>query len=69
MQPKKPKYSGKNANENNDKHNTLACKFPGLAIPNDTITEKVDPISDVMAELEALAPSVFTKYGCLYNQK
>jgi len=56
MQPKISKQSGIKSNENIDKNDTLACKFPGLAIPNETVIEVNNPIDDVMAELEAFAP-------------
>lgn len=62
MQPKVSKQSGKKY-ENTSKNETLACKFPGLAIPNDVISEEVDPsVSEVMAELEAFAPVISSKY-------
>lgn len=62
MQPKASKQLAKKSN----KGDTLACKFPGLAIPNEAIVSEVkDPISDVMAELEAFAPNNITKYGIL----
>lgn len=62
MQPKTSKQSGNKFNENIDKSDVLACKFPGLAIPNETVSEVNDPISDVMAELEAKAPIYNSKY-------
>lgn len=62
MQPKTSKYSGKIFNENIVKNDTLACKFPGLAIPNEIVTEVNDPINDVMAELESFAPILRSKY-------
>lgn len=55
MQPKTSKQSGKKLNENTNKTDTLACKFPGLAIPNKAV-EINNPISEVMAELESFAP-------------
>ncbi|XP_025424865.1 ATP-dependent RNA helicase DHX8 [Sipha flava] len=55
MQPKTSKQSGKKSNENLNNTDTLACKFPGLAIPNETVVN--DPISEVMAELESFAPA------------
>lgn len=61
MQPKTSK-SGKKSNENINKNDSLASKFPGLAIPNETVCEVNDPISDVMAELEAFAPVFNSKY-------
>lgn len=62
MQPKSSKQSGKTLNENINKNDTLACKFPGLAIPNEAVGEANDPIDDVMAELEAFAPILSSKY-------
>lgn len=57
MQPKASKHLVKKSN----KGLTLACKFPGLAIPNETIVNEVNyPISDVMAESEAFAPNYIT---------
>lgn len=67
MQPKSCKQSGKKINENIDKDDVLACKFPGLAIPNEPIGEVNDPISDVMAELEAKAPTYCSKYDNSYS--
>lgn len=61
MQPKTSKHAGKKSNENTNTTNTLACKFPGLAIPNETVEEN-DPISEVMAELESFAPAYNSKY-------
>lgn len=61
MQPKTSKHSGKNVNDNIDKNDTLACKFPGLAIPNEIVPEVNDPINDVMAELESFAPILRSK--------
>jgi ATP-dependent RNA helicase DHX8/PRP22 len=60
MQPKTSKQSGKKSNENLNNTDTLACKFPGLAIPNETVVN--DPISEVMAELESFAPAYNSKY-------
>lgn len=62
MQPKSSKQSGKTLNKNIDKNDTLACKFPGLAIPNEVVGDVNDPIDDVMAELEAFAPILNAKY-------
>lgn len=62
MQPKTSKQSGNKLYDNIDKSDTLACKFPGLAIPNDIVGEENDPISAVMAELESFAPILSTKY-------
>lgn len=67
MQPKTSKQSGKKCNKNIDKNDKLACKFPGLAIPNETISEVNDPISDVMAELEAFAPILKSKYDLFFT--
>lgn len=61
MQPKSSKKSGKTLNTNIDKNDTLAFKFPGLAIPNEIVKEVNDPIDDVMAELEAFAPILNAK--------
>lgn len=61
MQPKSSKQSGKKLNANIDKNDTLAVKFPGLAIPNEIVGEVNDPIDDVMAELEAFAPILSAK--------
>lgn len=55
MQPSISKQSEKSLNYEIDKTDVLACKFPGLAIPND-VSKNDDPIDDAMAELEALAP-------------
>ncbi|XP_001948871.2 ATP-dependent RNA helicase DHX8 [Acyrthosiphon pisum] len=60
MQPKTSKRSGNKSYENIEKSDTLACKFPGLAIPNDLVGEENDPISAVMAELESFAPILST---------
>lgn len=65
MQPKASK-SGKKSNENTNKSDSMASKFPGLAIPNETVSEVNDPISDVMAELEAFAPVLKSKYDNLF---
>lgn len=62
MQPKTSKRSGNKSYETIEKSDTLACKFPGLAIPNDLVGEENDPISAVMAELESFAPILSTKY-------
>lgn len=62
MQPKSSKQSGKTLNEKFNKNDTLACKFPGLAIPNEVVGKVNDPIDDVMAELEAFAPILSSKY-------
>jgi len=62
MQPKISKRSGNKSYENIEKSDILACKFPGLAIPNDLVSEENDPISAVMAELESFAPILSTKY-------
>ncbi|VVC39805.1 Domain of unknown function DUF1605,Nucleic acid-binding, OB-fold,Helicase, C-terminal,Helicase-associated [Cinara cedri] len=60
MQPKTSKQSETKSNKT-ETNDTLACKFPGLAIPNETIVSEVnDPIDDVMAELEAFAPNNMT---------
>lgn len=61
MQPKSSRQSGKKSNENLNKTDTLACKFPGLAIPNEAVIAN-DPISEVMAELESFAPAYNSKY-------
>lgn len=65
MQPKASKL-GKKSNENTYKSDSLASKFPGLAIPNETVSEVNDPISDVMAELEAFAPVLKSKYENIF---
>lgn len=62
MQPKISKQSSNKSNEIIDKNDSLACKFPGLAIPNETTSEENNVIDDVMAELEAFAPTHNTKY-------
>lgn len=62
MQPKISKQSANKSNEIIDKSDTLACKFPGLAIPNETASKENNVIDDVMAELEAFAPIHNTKY-------
>lgn len=66
MQPKTSKQLVKKLNSNVDKSDKLACKFPGLAIPNEAVSdargEVHDSISDVMAELEAIAPVYNSKY-------
>jgi len=69
MQPKTSKQSGKPLNEYIDKNDTLACKFPGLAIPNKIVGEVNDPIDDVMAELEAFAPLISNKYDYITLKK
>lgn len=68
MQPKNSKQSGKPLNQHIDKNDTLACKFPGLAIPNEVMSKVNDPIDDVMAELEAFAPLLKNKYDCITNK-
>lgn len=67
MQPKTNKQSGKISNDYNDKSETLASKFPGLAIPNKIASEVNDPIEDVMAELESFAPIFNSKYGFIID--
>lgn len=62
MQPKNNNQSEQTINIYNDKSDTLASKFPGLAIPNKIQNEINDPIEDVMAELEAFAPIFNSKY-------
>ncbi|XP_050431567.1 ATP-dependent RNA helicase DHX8 [Adelges cooleyi] len=57
MQPRMSKQSGNSMNNDIEKTDTLACKFPGLAIPNDISSKTDDPVSGAMAELEALAPT------------
>jgi len=66
MQPKMSKQLEKKSNANVDKSDKLASKFPGLAIPNEAVGEVHDPISDVMAELEAIAPVFSFKYVNTY---
>ncbi|XP_050539097.1 ATP-dependent RNA helicase DHX8 [Daktulosphaira vitifoliae] len=56
MQPSISKQSEKSLNNKTDNTDVLACKFPGLAIPNDDSKKENNLISDTMAELEALAP-------------
>lgn len=65
MQPKTSKF-GKKLNETTKKSDSLASKFPGLAIPNEMVSEVNDPISDVMAELEAFAPVLKSKYEYIF---
>lgn len=65
MRPKKTKQTSKN--NTNLEHDTLAAKFPGLALPNepqkpltpekDTKGEDEDVVADLMAQFEAEAPS------------
>jgi ATP-dependent RNA helicase DHX8/PRP22 len=70
MKPKIKKKGGQSTIiDENDDQDTLAVKFPGLAIPNKLNDSYVDAkedmkgeniVDDMMAELEALAPSTST---------
>jgi len=69
MQPKTSTQSTKPLNEYIDKTDALACKFPGLAIPNKIVSKVNNPIEDVMAELEAFAPLITNKYDYIVLKK